>query len=106
MATIRSPLRSILAITVPMRPRRTPSGLIRIRVRSGNYPPQDRRRQRPLEVGAECIQRLHSLPADGDRSLTTARPADEQSAGRRHPPPAPPRHPPRPPPPTPPPAPP
>ena len=36
MATIRSPLRSILARTSPIRPRRTPSGFIRTRVRSDN----------------------------------------------------------------------
>src|SRR5690348_5756019 len=39
MATMRSPLRSILARTSPARPRRTPSGLIRTRVRSDNVLP-------------------------------------------------------------------
>src|SRR5690348_7243532 len=39
MATMRSPLRSILASTSPVRPRRTPSGLISTRVRSDNVLP-------------------------------------------------------------------
>jgi hypothetical protein len=45
MATIRSPRRSSLDITVPMSPRRTPSGFIRIRVRSDNDAPHDQRQQ-------------------------------------------------------------